>query len=56
MNKYIAKFEVEIEIESKNEKTAKEMANRIYLGSDSFGSSGETKTKKCELKEFKIVN
>ena len=56
MNKYIAKFEVEIEIESKNEKIAKYIANQIHLGSDSFGSSGETKTKKCELKEFKIAN
>lgn len=56
MNKYIAKFEVEIEIEGRNEKIAKDMANRIHLSSDSFGSLGETKTKKCELKEFRIIN
>ena len=52
MKKYKAKFEVEIEIESKNIKDAKDLLSEIHMGHTSFGSKGSTKTINCQIVSF----
>ena len=52
MKKYKAKFEVEIEIETKNIKNAKDLLSEIYLGYTSFGTKGNTKTINCQMIDF----
>lgn len=55
MRKFIAKFEVEVEIEAKNLKDAKEILKGIKFNYNTFGSSGSVKTTKSELKCFNQV-
>lgn len=55
MKKYIAKFEVEVEIEAKNLKDAKEILKNIKFNYNTFGTIGRVKTTKSELKCFNQV-
>ena len=55
MKKYIAKFEVEVEIEAKNLKDAREIVKNVKFNYSSFGTSGIVKTTKSELKSFDQV-
>ena len=55
MKKFIAKFEVEVEIETKNIKDAKEMLKNIKFNYNTFGTTETTKTTKSDLKCFDQV-
>ena len=50
MKKYIAKFEVEIEIEARNEKDVNSLLQDIKFYKDSFGTKGEVRTIRSDLK------
>ena len=52
MKKYIAKFEVEIEIKARNEKDANSLLQDIKFCNDSFGTKGEVRTIRSDLKSF----
>ena len=52
MKKYIAKFEIEVEIEAKNEKDANDLLQDINFDKRSFGTKGEVKTIRSDLKSF----
>lgn len=52
MKKYIAKFEVEIEIEARNEKDVNSLLQDIKFYKDSFGTKGEVRTIRSDLKSF----
>ena len=52
MKKYIAKFEVEIEIKARNEKDANSLLQDIKFYKDSFGTKGEVRTIRSDLKSF----
>lgn len=56
MKKYIAKFEVEIEIKSKNKRNADSLLREIKFDKDLFGSEGEVKTVRSDLISFDEVN
>lgn len=56
MNKYIAKIEVEIEIEAKNLKDANELLSDINFDKTSFGTKGNVTTKNNVLKSFNEAN
>lgn len=56
MKKYIAKFEVEIEIEARNEKDVNSLLQDIKFYKDSFGTKGEVRTIRSDLKSFYIAN
>lgn len=56
MKKYIAKFEVEVEIEAKNSKDANELLSEIKFNKTSFGTKGNVTTKSNSLKSFNEVN
>lgn len=55
MRKFIAKFEVEVEIETKNLKDAKEILKNIKFNYSTFGTKGRVKTTKSKLKCFNQV-
>lgn len=52
IKKYIAKFEVEIEMKSNNDKNANSLLREIKFDKSLFGSKGEVKTIRSELKSF----
>ena len=52
MKKYIAKFEVEIEIEARNEKDANSLLKEIKFNKNSFGTKGEVRTIRSDLNNF----
>ena len=52
MKKYIAKFEVEIEIKARNEKDANGLLQDIKFCNDSFGTKGEVRTIRSDLNNF----
>ena len=56
MRKYIAKFEVEIEIEARNEKDANSLLKDIKFNKNSFGTNGEVRTIRSDLKNFTRVD
>lgn len=56
MRKYIAKFEVEIEIKTRNEKDANSLLKDIKFDKNSFGTSGEVRTIRSDLKNFTRVD
>ena len=52
MKKYIAKFEVEIEIEARNEKDANSLLKEIKFNKNFFGTKGEVRTIRSDLNNF----
>ena len=52
MKKYIAKFEVEIEIQARNEKDVNSLLQDIKFYKDSCGTKGEVRTIRSDLKSF----
>lgn len=56
MKKYNALFEVEIEIKARNEKDVNCLLQDIKFDKCSFGTNGETKTIRSDLKSFTKAN
>ena len=56
MKKYIAKFEVEVEIKARNEKDVNSLLQDIKFYKDSFGTNGEIRTIRSDLKSFYIAD
>lgn len=54
--KYIAKFEVEIEIKSNNKRNANSLLKDIRFDKEVFGSEGRVETIKSDLISFDEVN